>query len=225
MSLMFLLMFRFGFLDVTLDIRLHLAAWAGHANVVSCLCKHKADVGAAAMDDMAAIHFAAQKGHLEVVKTLVTSGASIKAANRKGMMALHYAAQGSHVELTKYLLKKGANLSAKTKAGKTPLDLASSEEIRSLLLEHEKAKQTEDQGSKEKVEDKGKDKDKVTGSGAPSEDKAEGGESLKQVNEEVPKRKGDEGDARGSPPIPKKSRVALGHLLASDDIQEDEEEV
>lgn len=216
-------MFSLGFLDISVGIRLHLAAWAGHANVVGCLCKHKADVGAAAMDDMAAIHFAAQKGHLEVVKTLVASGVSIKAANRKGMTALHYAVQGSQVELTKYLLKKGANLTTKTKAGKTPLDLASSEEIRSLLLEHEKAKQTEDLGGKEKVEDTDKDKD--AGSGPPSEGKAKEDESLKEANEEIPKRKGDEGDARQSPPKPKKSRVALGHLLASDDTREDEEEV
>nr|KJB09911.1 hypothetical protein B456_001G174500 [Gossypium raimondii] len=37
------------------------------AQVVSYLCKQKADVGAVAMDGMGAIHFAAQKGHLEVV--------------------------------------------------------------------------------------------------------------------------------------------------------------
>ncbi|TYI47505.1 hypothetical protein E1A91_D13G178500v1 [Gossypium mustelinum] len=37
------------------------------AQVVSYLCKQKADIGAVAMDGMGAIHFAAQKGHLEVV--------------------------------------------------------------------------------------------------------------------------------------------------------------
>ncbi|KAH9620186.1 hypothetical protein KSS87_019005, partial [Heliosperma pusillum] len=130
---------------------LHLAAWAGHANVVTALCKHKADVGAAAMDDMGAIHFAAQKGHLEVVKTLVSSGASLKAVNRKGFTVLHYAVQGSHIELTKYLLKKGLNLNTKTKAGKTALDLASNAEIRSLLVEHEKTKGTEVQDETEIV--------------------------------------------------------------------------
>ncbi|TYH09828.1 hypothetical protein ES288_A07G128600v1 [Gossypium darwinii] len=46
---------------------LHLAVWARQAQVVSYLCKQKADVGAAAMDGMGAIHFVAQKGHLEVV--------------------------------------------------------------------------------------------------------------------------------------------------------------
>ncbi|PIN24039.1 NAD(+) ADP-ribosyltransferase [Handroanthus impetiginosus] len=116
---------------------LHLAAWSGHAEVVNYLCKNKADVCAAAMDDMGAIHFAAQKGHLEVVKILVTSGVSVKSANRKGMTALHYAAQGSNVELVKYLLKKGANKDTKNKAGKSAVDLATNEEIRKLLVEHE----------------------------------------------------------------------------------------
>ncbi|KAJ6712192.1 ANKYRIN REPEAT PROTEIN [Salix purpurea] len=42
------------------------------------LCKHKADVGAAAMDDMGAIHFASQKGPLEVFRTLLSSGVPSK---------------------------------------------------------------------------------------------------------------------------------------------------
>ncbi|KAK3038986.1 hypothetical protein RJ639_027471 [Escallonia herrerae] len=70
-------------------------AWCGQAQEVSYLCKNKADVGAAAMDDMGAVHFAAQKRHLEVVRILISSGASVKASTRKGMTALHYAVQGN----------------------------------------------------------------------------------------------------------------------------------
>ncbi|KAL4364775.1 hypothetical protein AHAS_Ahas07G0039800 [Arachis hypogaea] len=81
--------------DKHLRTPLHLEAFAGHAEIVSYLCKNKADVGASAMDDMAAIHFATQKGHLEVVKALVAAVASNKACTRKGMNSLHYAAQGS----------------------------------------------------------------------------------------------------------------------------------
>ncbi|XP_057521336.1 uncharacterized protein LOC130801490 [Amaranthus tricolor] len=198
---------------------LHLAAWAGHANAVSCLCKHKADVGAAAMDDMAAIHFASQKGHLDVVKTLVASGASVKATNRKGMTALHYAVQGSHLELTKYLLRKGFNLNAKSKAGKTVLDLASNEEIRNLLLDFEKTKQTEVQTEKETAEDEVKDGKP----GAHVEEKGIKDESGK-IDDENLKRKGEEDDLREISPKPKKSKVALNHLLVSDDTQEDEEQ-
>ena len=50
----------------------------GQAEAVTNLCQHKADVGAAAMDDMGAIHFASQKGPLEVFLTLFSSGVPSK---------------------------------------------------------------------------------------------------------------------------------------------------
>ncbi|GAB4834825.1 hypothetical protein Ancab_033093 [Ancistrocladus abbreviatus] len=195
---------------------LHLAAWAGHSRIVSFLCKHKADVGAAAIDDMAAIHFAAQKGHLEVVKTLVSSGVSVKASNRKGMTALHYAAQGSHLELAKYLMKKGANLTAKTKAGKTPLDLAGNEETRALLLECESINKGDDQTGKRKAVEEEKDDDQP---------EAKGAENEEEDHKKDSKRKDHEDDGRESPQEKtKKTKVALSHLLTSDDTQEDDED-
>ncbi|XP_057730483.1 uncharacterized protein LOC130945803 [Arachis stenosperma] len=133
-------------------IPLYLAAFAGHAEIVSYLCKNKTDVGASAMDDMAAIHFATQKGHLEVVKALVATGASIKACTCKGMNSSHYAAQGSHLELVRYLAKKGASLTAKTRAGKTPLDLANNEEVRSFLEEFERSAKNIASSNKDKAE-------------------------------------------------------------------------
>ncbi|PSR91722.1 Ankyrin repeat protein like [Actinidia chinensis var. chinensis] len=203
---------------------LHLAAWSGHAQVVNYLCKNKADVGAAAMDDMGAIHFAAQKGHLEVVKTLLSSGASVKASTRKGMTALHYAIQGSHVELAKYLVKKGASLSAKTKAGKIPLDLTSSDQVRSFLIECEK--------QSDKGDLNGEKKAKEAHPKSPSQEKAEGSDNEVVVDrheeeenekDESIKRKGDEDDTNENSPMPKKAKVALNHLLTSDDGQEEEE--
>lgn len=43
---------------------LHLAAWAGHAEVIKLLCDHHAAVNAAAADDMVALHFACQVTNL-----------------------------------------------------------------------------------------------------------------------------------------------------------------
>ncbi|GFP79350.1 putative ankyrin repeat protein rf_0381 [Phtheirospermum japonicum] len=180
---------------------LHLAAWSGHAEVASYLCKNKADIRAAAMDDMGAIHFAAQKGHLEVVKILVTSGVSVKSYNRKGMTALHYAAQGSNVELVRYLLKKGANKDSRNKAGKNAVDLAGSEEIRKLLVEFEfpsgKGNEKDEKAEMEIAGD-GDEKD----------------ETLKRKNEEEIER-----NETGT----KKSKVPLSHLLAADDDGHEEE--
>ncbi|XP_057448760.1 uncharacterized protein LOC130740248 [Lotus japonicus] len=219
---------------------LHLAAFAGHAEVVSYLCQNKAAVGAAAMDDMAAVHFAAQKGHLRVVQALVSAGASIKSFTRKGMSPLHYAAQGSHLELVKYLAKKGVSLSAKTKAGKTPLDLATDEEVRSFLEGYERSAKNGESKDKD-VGGESKDKD---GAGE-SKDKDEAGESdtkalslesegnlgaderpaavVDEEKGEREKRKGNEDDEpREDLPQPKKARVKLSHLQSSDDAEEEE---
>ncbi|GAB2230294.1 hypothetical protein Drorol1_Dr00014555 [Drosera rotundifolia] len=195
---------------------LHLAAWAGHADVVNCLCKHKADVGAAAMDDMGAIHFAAQKGHLEVVRTLVAHGVSVKATNRKGMTALHYAAQGSYVDLAKYLVKKGANREAKTKAGKTPIELATNEEM-CTFLQSQGSGSGGGEGSAEEVAEKD--------NGAVDEANAEVKESKGDAHPaERLKRKYDMDEAKKSSPEPKRPKVILSHLLDSDDSQENDDD-
>ncbi|WOH11583.1 hypothetical protein DCAR_0831073 [Daucus carota subsp. sativus] len=202
---------------------LHLAAWAGQAQVVSYLCENKADVGAAAMDDMGAIHFAAQKGHLKVVQILISSGVSTKSANRKGMTALHYAAQGSSLELVKYLVKKGANLNAKTKAGKTPFDLASSEEIRSFLVESVCISKDSAADGEKKPEDVPKismDNEEVT----KTETAVSMSETVDLVKDESTKRKNDsEDESKEDFSAPKKPKISLNHLLASDDTQEEED--
>ncbi|PHU08701.1 hypothetical protein BC332_20561 [Capsicum chinense] len=201
---------------------LHLAAWSGHAQIVDYLVKNKADVGAAAMDDMGAIHFAAQKGHLEVVRLLVSSGVSVKSCNRKGMTALHYAAQGSHLELVKYLLKKGANPNAKNKAGKTSIDLASDEEVSSILRQPETASSKEGANkAKSESESKSFSQAKIERSddkGAATEE----GEIDAEKDESL-KRKANEDETNDKSTETKKAKVALNHLLAADDNQEDEE--
>lgn len=196
---------------------------------MSHLCKHKADVGAAAVDDMAAIHFAAQKGHLEVVRTLLQSGVSVRATNRKGMTPLHYAVQGSHLELTQYLLKKGANLTAKTKAGKSPLDLASMEEIRSSLIEWERSSMSNNKGGPD-GEGQGEESGLKQMLGEKVEEEASSQSEVEAMpinNEEEfskerkMKRTLDENGMTESLSEPKKARVALNHLLVKDDTRED----
>ncbi|CAN8325219.1 unnamed protein product [Cochlearia groenlandica] len=190
---------------------LHLAAWAGHNDVVSYLCKNKADVGAAAVDDMGAIHFASQKGHLEVVRTLLSVGVSLKSITRKGLTPLHYAAQGSHLDLVKYLVKKGADVKATTKVGKNPADVAGNAETQNFLEE------CEEQAKKGKTT---------------NEEKMEEVEPVVSVSDE-----GDNNDLKRKEPenvnedekeeastISKKPKVALHHLQDSDDTEADQEE-
>ncbi|KZV31721.1 ankyrin-3 [Dorcoceras hygrometricum] len=202
---------------------LHLAAWSGHDEVVNYLCKNKADIGAAAVDDMGAIHFAAQKGHLQVIKILHASGISIKSYNRKGMTALHYAAQGSHLELVKYLVKKGANLDAKNKAGKTAVDLATSEEVRAFLVEWKNGSDKSVGIGGEKREDGEQESahEKTTES---VDDALDADGMAEDEDGETSKRKGVS-EIRENQPEAKKSKVSLNHLLAADDTQEEEEDI
>ncbi|XP_072957247.1 uncharacterized protein [Typha angustifolia] len=201
---------------------LHLAAWSGQTEVVNFLCQHKADVGAAAMDDTGAIHFASQKGHLEVVRVLLSSGVSVKAANRKGLTPLHYAAQGSHLELVRYLIRKGANLSAKTKGGQTPLHLAENEDVRICLKEAvESLKKSSEPNSGKKADDSAlepSEKDNATMSGDPPTNEAE----EEEVGDARAKRK-VEVASEDSLPESKKARVSLQHLLTENDIEDEDE--
>ncbi|KAD5508116.1 hypothetical protein E3N88_15819 [Mikania micrantha] len=195
-----------------LNPRLHLASFAGQTQVVNILCMNKADIGAAARDDMGAIHFAAQKGHLEVVRTLISSGVSVKSTNRKGMTPLHYAVQGSFIDVIKYLVKKGANINIKNKAGKSPLDLAANEEIRSLLTSPVDPKGTDKNGATSKAEEGQPQVGSEDQTMVPPND--EGNEK-----NESNKRKIEDDAIAGT----KKTKVALDHLLTCDDTQEDED--
>ncbi|KAL6642604.1 hypothetical protein ACP70R_020785 [Stipagrostis hirtigluma subsp. patula] len=198
---------------------LHLAAWAGHVEVVRCLCKHKADVGAAAMDDTAAIHFASQKGHVEVVRELLASGATVKAKNRKGFTPLHFAAQNSHLELVKYLVKKGADITAKTKGGQTALHVAENDDVRAFLKECEQSLKKGAELPSEKKDES------VSTTDEKANDSKSAGEVLKDGDdaEQCEKRKG-EGVAGSSLPEPKKAKVSLGHLVSENDLDDEEEE-
>lgn len=192
--------------------RLHLAAWAGHNEVVSYLCKNKADVGAAAVDDMGAIHFASQKGHLEVVRTLLSVGVSLKSITRKGLTPLHYAAQGSHLDLVKYLVKKGANVRATTKAGKNPADVAGNPETQTFLEE------CEEQARKDKVKNSQKKTEEVK----PESYDVEGADKgLKRKDSEDGN---EEGELEEASSKAKKPKVVLRHLQESDDTEADQEE-
>lgn len=197
---------------------LHLAAWSGHAQIVIYLCQNKADVGAAAMDDMGAIHFAAQKGHLEVVRALVSAGVSVQACNRKGFTPLHYAVQGSHPEVAKYLLKKGASLSSETKSGKTPLDLANNEELCSFLL---KCERISSEGDDSKMVERS---DAILQSPEKSEssNKDENVHGTIEDESDILKRKGDEEEPSEEPKF-KKSKVTLKHLTSADDTEIEDE--
>jgi len=206
--------FTVSLTQVISSFRLHLAAWAGHVDVVRCLCKHKADVGAAAMDDTAAIHFASQKGHVEVARELLASGASVKAKNRKGFTALHFAAQNSHLDLVKYLVKRGIDVAAKTKGGQTALHVAEDDEVRAFLKECEQSMKKGAELPSEKKDDSAEKEGDRKSSGEVMKDGEDAGQAEKRKSEGV---------GASSSPGAKKAKVSLGHLVSENDMDEEEE--
>lgn len=58
---------------------LHLAAYQGHADIVSLLLQHGAEVDAVARQQWTALHYAAQGGHARVVASLLRAGAQTEA--------------------------------------------------------------------------------------------------------------------------------------------------
>lgn len=201
-----------------------MAAWAGQTEAVRLLCDRKADIKAAAGDDMAAIHFASQKGHIEAVRLLLAAKSEVNSLTRKSMSPLHMAVQGSHKELSVLLIKKGANLLTKNKAGKTPLDLVKDEEFGSCL----KAAEAERRALKDAKKSKPQTKESSEGEADSDKPENEAGASEVAADTEPTagvKREGsglsepneESADLKGSR---KKAKVGLSHL----DADEAEEE-
>ncbi|KAG0616385.1 hypothetical protein M758_5G110700 [Ceratodon purpureus] len=208
---------------------LHMAAWAGQTEAVKLLCDRKADIKAAAGDDMAAIHFASQKGHLEAVRVLLAAKAEANSLTRKGLTPLHMAVQGGHKDVCTLLIKKGANLLTKNKAGKTPVDLAKDESLgsclkaaeaeRRALIDSKKKSQT-----KESSEDQVDDKQETEAGGSDSAAQAEAIGPVENVGSTTGVKRessslsetvveGEQKEERSaSKERRKKSKVSLSHL-------------
>jgi ankyrin repeat protein len=123
------------------DTPIHVAACAGHVNIISLLIKHGADMEARwrSGNDGTPLHRAAWRGRLELGQCLLDHGAYINARDRGHDTPLIHALLARHVEFARMLLERGAVIDAQDNRGKTALHFA----IRSgytqavqLLLEH-----------------------------------------------------------------------------------------
>jgi hypothetical protein len=136
---------------------MHAAAYAGHANIMSLLTEHGADVnsqgdtplhrasengkleaGQFLLDrgadinaqgyfDDTALIRAATKGHIEFVRMLLERGALINVRGEKGWTALHNAVKEDEIQVTRLLLEHGADVNVRSKRGDTPSQIGSRE--------------------------------------------------------------------------------------------------
>jgi hypothetical protein len=116
----------------------HIAAWAGNIEALQILVRANAATDVKAMDGFTALHFAAQssgEGASACIRFLVKKNKSLlnMRITKGNKSALHLAAAKGNVENVCTLLELGADSAAKTTGGQTAVDLAKSEEVKSLL--------------------------------------------------------------------------------------------
>lgn len=128
---------------------LHMAAWAGHAEIVRVLLKSKAKTDVLANDNFTALHFAS---NVDVIKLLVKGNKSLLSArvSKGNKTALHIAITKGNLEVVRCLIELGSDVGAKTSSGQSCLDLAKTDEmsevIKSILqskIENHKGKKSD----------------------------------------------------------------------------------
>uniref|UniRef100_A0A5K3ET97 Poly [ADP-ribose] polymerase n=2 Tax=Mesocestoides corti TaxID=53468 RepID=A0A5K3ET97_MESCO len=112
---------------------LHLAAGYNNLEVVDFLLEAGADVNAHDKGGLIPLHNASSYGHVDVAALLIRHGTSVNAVDKWGYTPLHEAAQKGRTQLCSLLLAHGANPLARNEEGQTPLDLATAEDVKSLL--------------------------------------------------------------------------------------------
>ena len=119
---------------------IHIAARAGHADILSLLIEHGADVEDRGIFGQTPLHRASWSGNPEAGRCLLDRGADVNAENNGGRTPLFRAAAGGHVEFTRMLLQRNARVDARDNSdGRTPLYAAivkRNTQIVRLLLEH-----------------------------------------------------------------------------------------
>jgi len=130
--------------DMYSDTPLHHAAVRGHCEVCSVLIRcEPMIVNAVNRGKNTALHLAASSGELQAVKLLLAAGANMNAIGIESFTPLHYACRDAgtprrgvpsqHALIVKTLVEASANPEMLTEDGMLPSDLASSDEVRSLL--------------------------------------------------------------------------------------------
>ena len=89
---------------------MHVAAYAGHADILSLLLEHGADIDGRADYDHTPLHRALGQGKVEAVQCLLDRGADIDARNRFDWAPLLSAVISGHVEAVRLLVERGARI-------------------------------------------------------------------------------------------------------------------
>jgi len=114
---------------------LYLAGGWNDLDLAKFLLDKGADLEAKCDDGNTPLHLACgdYSDSYEFVKLLIERGANVRAEDRDGFTALHFASEVDAIKCAKLLLDKGADVRAENNWGETPIDMADSEEMKTLL--------------------------------------------------------------------------------------------
>ena len=118
-------------------ILMHVAARYGHANILSLLLEHGADVDERDASQTP-LHRALCFGKLEAVRFLLDRGADISARHDLDWTPLHFAVRMNvqDIQIVRLLLEHGADVNARDGSGHTPFQCTGKQEILELLSEY-----------------------------------------------------------------------------------------
>ena len=118
-------------------VLMHAAARYGHADILSLLLEHGADVDERDASQTP-LHRALYFGKLEAVRFLLDRGADINARHDLDWTPLHFAVRGEvkDIQIVRLLLEHGADVNARDGRGKTPSHFTIQQEILDLLSEY-----------------------------------------------------------------------------------------
>ena len=120
---------------------LHVASRRGHAEVVSLLLQHDADVNlkCTTFGDWTSLHFVSYLGDAKVAQLLLEHGANINAQTKHHMTPLWFASFWGRLEVVRLLLRNGADVHIRHDNGTTPLQKAKEAEhfeVAQLLVDY-----------------------------------------------------------------------------------------
>jgi len=109
---------------VDLNLQLHIAASAGHSNIVKLLLSYNPDLEIKGTDDYTPFHYAVSKRHSDVIKLLIEYGADVNTRDSKGKTPLftsitNFNGKQESIEIMKTLLELGADQNIKSNSGVT----------------------------------------------------------------------------------------------------------
>ncbi|CAB1120625.1 unnamed protein product [Ectocarpus sp. CCAP 1310/34] len=128
---------------------IHLACYAGSADMVNLLARRGADVSAGDKWGASPLHRACLEGHLEAARAVLDAGAEVDSRDSWKSTPLHRACHSGHADIVNLLLRRGAATSAKDDIMQRPgqsfdNDVTSERRqvIAALLKESEKSRST-----------------------------------------------------------------------------------